>query len=452
MRIKTFAVLPAVIVSTGMAVAANNAVKTGSDAFGNWRDDAPGVTRLIKPEDLPAPSPAESAKNFPDTAKMPAGAKPTLPEGFSADLVVSGLKNPRVIRIAPNGDVFVADSKANQIRVYRLRAGSAEIEEEGIFATGLHQPYGIAFYPPGPDPQWVYIANSRSVVRFPYKKGDIKSSGKAEVIVDRIPDTHHWTRDIVFAPDGKKFYLSVGSGSNVALDMFPMPLTEGGLDAWKKSKPLGATWDTEDRRADVLAFDADGKNERIFATGLRNCSGMTVQPATGALWCVVNERDGLGDNVPFEYATEVKEGEFYGWPWFYIGNNEDPRKKAERPDLAGKVTVPDVLMQAHSAPLGIAFYDGEAFPAEYSGDAFVTMHGSWNRGSRTGYKVVALNFKDGKPTGEYSDFMTGFVVSDEQVWGRPVGVAVARDGSLLVGEDGSGTIWRVSYQRKTTQQ
>jgi glucose/arabinose dehydrogenase len=225
--------------------------------------------------------------------------------------------------------------------------------------------------------------------------------------------------------------------------MFKEPL--GGLKKWARSHALGATWDTEERRADVLAFTPEGKNERIFATGLRNCSGMTVQPDSGALWCVVNERDELGDDTPFEYATVVREGAFYGWPWYFIGSNEDPRRKGERPDLATKVTLPDVLFQAHSAPLNIAFYDGDAFPPDYRGDAFVTLHGSWNRGTRTGYKVVRMIFDKAAPTGEYEDFMTGFVVSDKEVWGRPVGVAVAKDGSLLVSEDGSGTIWRVTY-------
>ena len=196
----------------------------------------------------------------------------------------------------------------------------------------------------------------------------------------------------------------------------------------------------------------DGKNEKIYATGLRNCSGMAIQPDNGALWCVVNERDGLGDNVPFDYATSVKEGGFYGWPWYYIGGNEEPRRKGERPDLASEVTVPDVLFQGHSAPLSIAFYNDDAFPAEYRGNAFVALHGSWNRSGRTGYKVVMLPFKDGKPTGEYKDFMTGFVLSDNEVWGRPVGIAVAKDGSLLVSEDGNGTIWRVSYKATTVGQ
>jgi len=243
--------------------------------------------------------------------------------------------------------------------------------------------------------------------------------------------------------------LSVGSGSNVALDMFPEP--KGGLQAWIRSAPLGATWDTEERRADVLSYDPDGKNEKIVATGLRNCAGITIQPATGLPWCVVNERDELGDNTPFEYATAVKDNVFYGWPWYYIGSNEDPRHKGARPDLKAKVTIPDVLMQAHSAPLQIVFYDGKDFPADYTGSAFVTMHGSWNRAQRTGYKVVRLLLDStGKPTGEYEDFMTGFVISDTRVWGRPVGVAVAQDGSLFVTEDGNGTIWRVSHQRTSS--
>lgn len=392
---------------------------------------------------MQAPYLTESASKGAGLADRPEGAKPILPPGFSVELIASGIDNPRVVRMAPNGDLFVADSKANQIRVYRLTEGSAKPAEETTFAKGLNRPYGIAFYPPGDKPQWVYVANSNGVVRFAYRDGDLQASGEPETIVADIPSSHHWTRDIVFSPDGKTLYLSVGSGSNAAEDIGREP--EGGLEQWAKSQPLGAAWSSEQGRADVLAFDPDGKNRRSFATGLRNCSGMTVQPATGALWCVVNERDELGDNVPFEYATTVKDGGFYGWPWYYIGNNEDPRHQGERPDLAGKVTVPDVLMQAHSAPLNIAFYAGKSFPAEYQRDAFVALHGSWNRDIRTGYKVVRLKFKDGKPTGEYEDFMTGFVIADDAVWGRPVGVAVAKDGSLIVTEDGNGTIWRVTY-------
>ncbi|MER8501203.1 sorbosone dehydrogenase family protein [Mesorhizobium sp. M0208] len=439
------AVAAALLVATPAAAQqADQKVLKGEAAFGDWHADRPGVRRLIGPQDMPAADPAQSASNGGGVAERPESAEPELPPGFSAEMIASGLYNPRVVRIAPNGDLFIANGHADQIRVYRLAEGRAKPIEKAIFAQGLNYPYGIAFYPPGGKPQWVYVANSDSIVRFPYRDGDLKASGKPETIVAKIPSGGHSTRDIAFSLDGKTLFLSVGSDSNVAEDMDKQP--DGGLDAWAKSKPLGAAWGPEDGRADVLAFDPDGKNPRTVATGLRNCTGMTVQPASGALWCVVNERDELGDNVPFEFATEVKDGAFYGWPWYYIGNHEDPRHQGERPDLAGKATVPDVLMQAHSAPMNIAFYDGKNFPADYRGDAFVTMHGSWNRGARTGYKVVRLKFRDGKPTGEYEDFMTGFVISNDAVWGRPVGVAMAKDGSLIVTEDGNGTIWRVTYE------
>jgi glucose/arabinose dehydrogenase len=418
----------------------------GKAAFGSWQQDKPGLRRLIKPQDLPPVG--KSTPNFSEVAPMPPGAKPRVPPGFLVEMVASGYAGPRAIRVAPNGDLFFADSASNTIHVLRVPSGTASPTKNEVFASGLIQPFGIAFYPLGPNPEWVYVANSDGVVRFPYKNGDLIATGKPEQIVGHIPWVHHWTRDIAFTPDGKRLLLSVGSGSNVALDMFPEPEVKGGLQAWIKSEPLGAAWDTEERRADVLSYDPDGKNEKILATGLRNCAGITIQPATGLPWCVVNERDELGDNTPFEYATAVKDSSFYGWPWYYIGSNEDPRHKGARPDLKGKVTVPDVLMQAHSAPLQIVFYEGNDFPASYKGSAFVALHGSWNRAERTGYKVVRLLFDNaGKPTGEYEDFLTGFVISDKQVWGRPVGVAVAKDGSLFVTEDSNGTIWRVSHQK-----
>jgi glucose/arabinose dehydrogenase len=433
-------------VAAASAEESNGQLLKGEAALGGWQQDRPGVRRLLSPQDLPAIS--ASTPSFAEVVPIPEGAKPSVPAGFSVEMVTSGLAGARAIRVAPNGDLFVAASQSNTVRVLRVAPGSAKPTKSEVFADGLHQPFGIAFYPPGPNPEWVYIANSNSVVRYPYKNGDTTATGKAETIVERILWTHHWTRDIVFSPDGKRMLLTVGSGSNVALDMFERPLSKGGLQAWIKDKPLGAAWDTEEGRADVLAVDPDGKNEKVFATGLRNCVGIAFQPATGHPWCVVNERDELGDNTPFEYATAVKEGSFYGWPWYYIGGHEDPRHKAARPDLKDNVTVPDVLIQAHSAPLQIAFYDGDDFPAEYKGSAFVTLHGSWNRSLRTGYKVVRLLFDEtGKPTGEYEDFMTGFVISDKQVWGRPVGVAVARDGSLFVTEDANGTIWRVTHQQ-----
>jgi glucose/arabinose dehydrogenase len=375
----------------------NTAVLKGTAAFGDWREDKPGVRRLLTAQDLPAPMLTQSAANFPGIAPMASGAKPLVPAGFAVEMIASGVKNPRVVRVAPNGDLFVADSKSNTVRTYRLTAGHAKPTASEVFASDLYQPYGIAFYPPGDNPQWVYIANSDGLPRA-YKNGDLKASAKPQRIVERIPCVHHYGRDVVVSADGTRIFYSVGSGSNIALDMFPMPL-DAPFEEWKTSHPLGAAWDTEERRADVLSYDPDGRNEKIVATGLRNCQGMAMHPTTGRLWCVVNERDELGDNTPFEYATEVREGAFYGWPWYYIGSHEDPR-----------------------------------------------LHGSWNRGQRTGYKVVRLPFKDGKVTGEYEDFMTGFVVSDDQVWGRPVGVAVAKDGSLIVTDDGSGPIWRVSYQ------
>ena len=235
--------------------------------------------------------------------------------------------------------------------------------------------------------------------------------------------------------------VSVGSLSNVAEGMGTPP---GGLEAWSKAQPLGAAWASETERATVLAFNPDGKERKIYATGICNCVGLAVQPQTGLPWCSTNERDGLGDDLVPDYVTSVREGAFYGWPWFYIGGNEDPRHVGARPDLKDKVTVPDVLVQPHSASLGMTFYQGTQFPSEYQGDAFAAEHGSWNRSKRTGYKVIRIRMKDGKPTGEYEDFVTGFVVSDTEVWGRPVGVAVAKDGSLLVSEDGNGTIWRVT--------
>ena len=238
--------------------------------------------------------------------------------------------------------------------------------------------------------------------------------------------------------------VSIGSGSNVADGMSRRPPPD-----FVASHPLGATWGNEGDRADVLSFTPEGKDRRILATGLRNCVGLALQPKTDALWCAVNERDGLGDDLVPDYVTHVAPGAFYGWPWFYFGNHEDPRLKGARVDLTFKATLPDVPIQSHSAPLQVTFYDpmpgaAAAFPASYDGDAFVTLHGSWNRSLRTGYKVIRIRMKDGVPTGGYDDFLTGFVASDDAVWGRPVGVAVAKDGALLVGEDANGVIYRVA--------
>ena len=368
-------------------------VLKGREAFGDWHKDRPGVRRLLrllKPDDHQR-SIGKSTSRWAENVKRSERAKPIAPKGFAVDLVASGLAGQCVIRFAPNGDLFVADSEANTIRVYRVASGSARPVKSEVYASGLNKPFGIAFYPLGPNPEWVYVANTDGVVRFPYTSGDLKASGKPEEIVEKIPSTHHWTRDLVFSPDGKRMFMSVGSGSNVAQDMFPEPQIEGGLNAWKKTKPLGAAWDTEERRADVLSFTPEGKDEKIFATGLRNCAGLTVQPATGELWCAVNERDEIGDDAPLEYATHIKEGAFYGWPWFYTDGNEDPHHKGARADLKDKITVPDVLIEAHSAPLQIAFYDGDSFPRQYEGDAFVTLHGGFkDSAAETRWSAFAL--------------------------------------------------------------
>jgi glucose/arabinose dehydrogenase len=267
--------------------------------------------------------------------------------------------------------------------------------------------------------------------------------------VAQIPSgVGHSTRDIAFSPDGKRLFVSVGSGSNVAETMSKKAPAD--IKIWEAAHGLGAAWDVETDRAAVLEFDAAAPGTAaIYASGIRNCVSLTVQPENGALWCTTNERDALGDDLVPDYSTRVKRGSFYGWPWYYIGSNEDPRLKGERPDLAGKVSVPDVLYQSHSAALSMTFYAASsgksAFPAAFVGDAIVGFHGSWNRSLRTGYKLVRVHMKNGEPTGDYEDFLTGFVVDDAHVWGRPVATAELADGSLLMSEDGNNVIYRISY-------
>jgi hypothetical protein len=418
-------------------------VLEGRAAFGDWRADRPGVRRLIKPRDLPPPQPAEAAANFVRVAHR-TDEKPVVPSSFAVDLFASGLAGPRIIRAAPNGDIFLAESRAGRVSVLRADRGAAAktAAKKSVFASGLKYPFGIAFYPPGAEPQWVYVAETDAVVRFPYRSGDLAPRGEPETVVPRLPAGGHATRDVAFSPDGATLYVSVGSASNDAEGMDR--LSGVSLQNFIAGHALGATWGDETERADVLAFDPQGRNKKIFATGIRNCVGMAVAP-DGTLWCSTNERDDLGNDLPPDYVTRVREGSFFGWPWYYIGGNEDPHHRGERPDLKGKVAVPDVLIEAHSASLGMTIYDGAQFPADYRGSIFAAEHGSWNRSKRTGYKVIRVITKDGTPTGEYEDFATGFVIDDSSVWGRPVGVTVDRDGALLISEDGSGTIWRVSY-------
>jgi glucose/arabinose dehydrogenase len=433
--------LTLVLAVTRTAMAQTGPIK-GHDVFGDWRADQPGTVRHITPADLPKPGATASASNASRVVPRPDSVVPKVPDGFKIELFAEGLNDPRVLSVAPNGDIFVAETEAGDIRVLRAADGATKPSENRIFAKGLNEPFGIAFFPNGDNPQWVYVANTDSVVRFPYRAGDLKASGKPETVVANLPSgAAHWTRNIAFTGDNKRMLISVGSASN---DAQGMGSPSGGLRSWINHHALGASWGDETDRATVLAFDPNGKNQRVFATGIRNCVGLAVHPTTGDLWCSTNERDDLGDNLVPDYVTRVREGAFYGWPWFYIGNNQDPRHAGERADLKDKITIPDVLVQAHSASLGLAFYTGHMFPSDYRGDGFAAEHGSWNRSERTGYKVIRVRLKDGVPTGEYEDFVTGFVVNDTEVWGRPVGVAVGHDGALLVSEDGNGTIWRIS--------
>jgi glucose/arabinose dehydrogenase len=432
-----------------LAVSAQTAsptVLTGTAAFGDYQSDAPGVRRLITPADLPPPLQTPSRANHVSIVRKPANAQLKVPPGFSIKQFATfgALDKARTLRVAPNGDIFAAETSAGRIRVLRPNRRSDGTARNTVFASGLNQPFGVAFYPNGDYPQWVYVANIDSVIRFPYRRGDTTPRGAPQTIVPSLPaQAGHGTRDIAFSKDGATMYVSVGSASNDA---------EGSVkpedfDKWAASHALGAMWHEEYERAAVLAFDPQGNNRRIFATGIRNCVGLAVDPSTGDPWCSTNERDALGDDLVPDYLTRVQEGHFYGWPWFYIGANEDPRHKGERPDLKDKITVPDILLQAHSASLGMMFYTGNQFPPEYRGSIFAAEHGSWNRAKRTGHKIVRGIFKDGKPTGEYEDFVTGFVATNSTVWGRPVGITQMKDGSLLFCEDGNSTLWRVTYGR-----
>jgi glucose/arabinose dehydrogenase len=404
-------------------------VLTGQAAFTDAAHEAPGIRRHLTVADLPDPAPEQSVDNGPNIVPRPANAWPIAPKGFKVELYTTGLDNPRLIRFAPNGDLFLAESESGKIKVFRGVDANGQPKQTSVFAEGLHQPFGIAFYPNGKHPQWVYIGDTDAIVRFPYHNGDLTASGPMEHVADlpgggRLRGGGHWTRDLAFSLDGSKLFASVGSHSNVD-------------DA--------DTHPEEFHRADVLEFTPEGKFLEIYASGLRNCVGEAVHPTTGELWCSTNERDALGNNLVPDYITHVQEGGFYGWPWFYIGGHQDPRQQGKHPELRSKSIVPDVLLQPHNASLEMTFYEGGQFPSEYDGDAFAAEHGSWNKAVRTGYEVIRVPMKDGHATGEYQDFLTGFVTPGGDVWGRPVGVAVANDGSLIVTDDGSNTVWRVAY-------
>jgi len=428
---------------TARAIAAKSAsghadssqgVLTGQAAFTDAAHESPGTRRHLTVADLPAPAPDQSVDNGPQIVPRPANSWPIAPKGFKVELYATDLENPREIRFAPNGDLFLADSYSGKIKVFRGVGPDGKPKQVSEFATGLEQPFGIAFYPNGSDPQWVYIGDTGEVLRFPYRNGDLKARGPAQHLAYVPSGGHlrgggHWTRDLAFSQDGSKLFVSVGSHSNID-------------DA--------DTHPEEFHRADVLEFTPDGKFVQIYAYGIRNCVGEAINPTTGQLWCSTNERDALGNNLVPDYITHVEEHGFYGWPWFYMGGHWDPRLQGKHPELQSKVITPDVLLEPHFASLEMTFYEGSQFPPEYKGDAFAAEHGSWNRAQRAGYEVIRLPMHDGHATGEYEDFLTGFTVGngDGDVWGRPVGVAVAPDGSLFVSDDGSRSIWHVIYTGK----
>jgi glucose/arabinose dehydrogenase len=400
--------------------------------FTDFRGQRPGSVHHITARDLPPPGATLSADNDAHLIARPRDAWPQAPAGFQVQLYAEHLVNPRLLRTAPNGDVFVAESKADRVRVLRGVGPDGKAQQTEVFATGLRQPFGLAFYPAA-DPKWLYVGNTDAVVRLPYTPGDLKARGKPEVIAKlpgggRLHGGGHWTRDVAFSRDGKKMFVSVGSLSN-------NDDTDGN--------------EGEFHRADILEMNPDGSGLRVYASGIRNPVGIAVNPRTGDLWTSVNERDELGDNLVPDYITRVKETGFYGWPWFYIGGNQDPRHRGKHPELKDKVIVPDVLLQPHDASLQLTFYEGTQFPPAYRGDIFAAQHGSWNRASRAGYEVVRVPLhQQDLADGSYQDFLTGFVTAEGKVWGRPVGVTVASDGALLVSDDAGNVVWRIVCPKK----
>ena len=451
-------------------------ILTGQAAFTDWNQQKPGVRHKITLADLPQPKPEEAVRNTAMIVPRPANAWPVAPPGFKVTLYAGGdatpmqradnkevmkLSNgtftmPRLIRTAPNGDLFLADSGAGTIFVLRGVKSDGKAAQIEKFATGLDHPFGIAFYP-AENPRYIYVGNATTIQRIPYHSGDLHATAAPETVVPDIPGYAqltgggHWTRDVVFTKDGQHMLVSVGSGSNVD-------------DADTHPK--------EFHRADVLEYTPDGRFIKVYAHGIRNCVGEAINPITGQLWCSTNERDNLGNHLVPDYVTSVPENGFFGWPWYYMGGHQDPRlpepcvngtgpnpqapaltadqaKDCKRVDLSSKVITPDVLVQPHMASLEMVFYPSSGeFPKTFDGDAFAAEHGSWNRLNRAGYEVISMPMHDGHATGEYDDFLTGFVTPEGKVWGRPVGVAVAKDGSLFVTDDGTRSVWHVTYVGK----
>ncbi len=418
----------------------------------DWINDRPGRVHRVDLDNLPEPYETASAVNFPQVASRPDGAELMVPDGFSVDTFTTDVQAPRAMVLAPNGDIFLAETQSGRIKVMRPGSDYSNPDSITVFAQGLLQPLGIALYPQGDNPQWVYIAETNRVIRYPYQVGDTVARDIPEVIISQLSPVGggHYTRDLAFSPDGSRLYVSVGSQTNVQDDMPGKSAAE--IAAWEAERGTGATWGTEENRAAIMVFDVGNEetSARMFANGIRNCVGLTVQPETSDVWCTVNERDQLGDDLVPDYSSRIPEGSFFGWPWYYMGDNEDPRHAGARPDLVGKIRKPDVPYTAHSAAVDLEFYPqsqqgSSAFPDEYAGDGFAVLHGSWNRAHRTGHKVVRLPIENGVPTGEYIDFLVGFIDQDGNPWGRPVATVVMQDGSLLLSDDGANVIYRVSY-------
>jgi glucose/arabinose dehydrogenase len=381
------------------------------------------------PNAITLPEPSESKRKSSKVIGWPVGKTPVAPQGFVVTKYADGLNNPRWMYVTPNGDILVSQSKTNKNtspnNIILLRDtnedGIADVKE--TFLSGLKQPLGMLVLK-----NWLYVGHTDGVYRYPYTPGQTHVTDAGQKILDLTPDgyNNHWTRNIIASKDGSKLYVSTGSGSNNG---------ENGMDK-------------EVRRACIIEINPDGSGERIFADGIRNPVGMDWEPVTGALWTAVNERDHLGDDLVPDYVTSVKEGGFYGWPYAYFGPNEDLRMKGQRPDLVARTIVPDVPVGAHTASLGLAFYTKKAFPQKYHGGAFVGQHGSWNRSVFSGYKVLFIPFKNGQP-GKPEDFLTGFIADEDkaEVYGRPVGVTVLADGSILIADDAANTIWKVSVKK-----
>ncbi|OIN59203.1 PQQ-dependent sugar dehydrogenase [Arsenicibacter rosenii] len=430
-----FMAAPLAVLLTACGDKKNSGTSSDSTATTAWTPQAPP---------LPAPDEGKSQTKFSNVIGWPEGKTPVAPEGFVVTEYARDLVNPRWIYVAPNGDVLVAEANteqkglkkvgavlsgkansqrlgtsANRITLLRDTNKDGKPDAKTTFLEGLNQPFGMLIVG-----NTFYVANTDGLMSYPYQEGQTKITGAGKKILE-LPAggyNNHWTRNLIANADGSKIYISVGSGSNVA---------EHGMD-------------NEVRRAAILEINPDGTGERIYASGLRNPVGMDWYPGSKTLYTAVNERDELGDELVPDYLTSVKDGAFYGWPYSYYGQHEDPRRKGERPDLVKKALLPDVPLGSHTASLGLAFYDQNAFPAKYHNAAFIGQHGSWNRSALVGYKVVAVPFVDGHPNGKPEDFLTGFVANDKDVYGRPVGVTVMPDGSMLVADDSGNRIWRVA--------